>query len=82
VSGGGRRRAGQRYEIRIAGQLGELLLSAFPGMLGKPRGEDTILSGVLADQAALWEVLTQIEVLGLELVEVRRVHWPDNGASH
>jgi hypothetical protein len=78
VSRGGPR----RYEIRVAGRLGELVLSAFPGMLGKPRDGDTVLSGVLADQAALWEVLAQIEALGLELIEVHRVNWPDNGANH
>jgi hypothetical protein len=31
-----------------------------------------VLSGALADQAALYGVLTQIEALGLELLEVRR----------
>jgi hypothetical protein len=31
------------------------------------------LSGVLADQAALYGVLAQIEALGLELIEVRRL---------
>jgi hypothetical protein len=31
---------------------------------------------VLADQAALYGVLAQIEELGLELVEVRRPHLP------
>jgi hypothetical protein len=34
---------------------------------------DTILSGVFADQAALYGVLAQLESLGLELIEVRRL---------
>jgi hypothetical protein len=32
------------------------------------------LAGALADQAALYGVLAQIEPLGLELIEVRRTH--------
>jgi hypothetical protein len=31
-----------------------------------------VLAGALADQAALYGVLAQIEALGLELLEVRR----------
>jgi superfamily II DNA or RNA helicase len=37
------------------------------------RGGDTLLSGDLPDQAALYGVLHQIEALGLELLEVRRL---------
>jgi hypothetical protein len=75
------RRCGQRYEICVGGRLGGLALSAFPGMQARARGGDTVLSGVLADQAALYGVLAQMEALGLELIEVRRLHRPDNGAS-
>ena len=32
-----------------------------------------MLVGVLADQAALYGVLAEIEALGLELIEVRRI---------
>ena len=35
-------------------------------------GGETVLAGTLPDQAALYGVLTQIEALGLELIEVRR----------
>ena len=34
---------------------------------------DTLLTGVLADQAALYGVLAEVEALGLELIEVRRL---------
>jgi hypothetical protein len=47
--------------------------SAFPALRAELRGEDTVLTGVLLDQAALYGVLTQIESLGLELLEVRRL---------
>jgi hypothetical protein len=49
-----------------------MIRSAFPDLQAHVQGGDTILSGVFADQAALYGVLTQIEALGLELIEVRR----------
>ena len=62
----------RRYEIRVRGHLSERLLVAFPGLHGEARGADTVLSGDLPDQAALYGVLAQIEAVGLELLEVRR----------
>ena len=38
-----------------------------------PYGYQTVLTGTLADQAALYGVLAEIEALGLELLEVRRL---------
>jgi hypothetical protein len=63
----------QRYEISVRAHLGKTMLSAFPALDAHTRGEDTVLTGTLPDQAALYGVLAQIEALGLELVEVRRV---------
>jgi hypothetical protein len=60
------------YQIRVRGQLGKTMRAAFPALRAQTQGEDTLLTGALADQAALHGVLTQIEALGLELVEVRR----------
>jgi len=65
--------AAQRYEICVRGHLGETILSAFPALEPHRRDRDTVLSGVLADQAALYGVLAEIEALGLELVAVRRL---------
>ena len=62
-----------RYEIRVGGRLGDMIRSAFPELRARAQDGDTILSGVFADQAALYGVLTQIETLGLELIEVRRL---------
>jgi len=61
-----------RCEIRVRGVLSETLLSAFPGLDAEVEGGDTVLSGCLPDRSALHGVLTQIEALGLELLEVRR----------
>jgi len=64
---------GQRYQIRVRGQLGQTIRSAFPALRARAEGGDTVLTGVLADQAALYGVLAEAEALGLELIEVRRL---------
>jgi hypothetical protein len=63
----------RRYEIWVRGHLGETMRSAFPGLRAQWRGADTVLTGALPDQAALHGVLAEIEALGLELLEVRRL---------
>lgn len=60
------------YEIRVRGQLGGMLLGAFPDLHAQAHGTETVLTGSLADQAALYGLLAQMEALGLELLEVRR----------
>jgi hypothetical protein len=64
------------YQIRIRGRLGQTMRRAFPAVHAETHGEDTLLAGALADQAALFGVLARIEALGLELVEVRRCESP------
>jgi hypothetical protein len=67
---------GQRlrlYSLRIRGHLGETCLAAFPEMVSQRCGNDSVLTGVLPDQSALFGVLAQIEALGLDLIEVRRL---------
>ena len=51
----------------------QTLRSAFPALRARAHGDDTVLTGVLADQAALYGVLAEAEALGLELLEVRRL---------
>jgi hypothetical protein len=60
------------YQIRIRGQLGRTMRTAFPALDIQAEGEETVLTGALTDQAALYGVLHQIEALGLELLEVHR----------
>jgi hypothetical protein len=67
------RQPSPRYEFRVRGRLGEMMLGAFPGLQEETEGEDTLLRGLLPDQAALHGVLAEIEALGLELLEVRRL---------
>ena len=61
------------YTIRIRGRLGVTALSAFPTMVAELNDSDTVLTGVLEDQSAMFGVLAQIEALGLELLELRQV---------
>jgi hypothetical protein len=60
------------YMIRINGHLGATALSAFPAMVSRRQGVDTVLTGLL-DRSALYGVLAEIEALGLDLLEVRRL---------
>ena len=62
-----------RYRIRVRGRLGQTIRSAFPALQAQASGRDTVLTGPLPDRAALYGVLAQIEALGLELLEVRRL---------
>ena len=61
-----------RYMIRINGHLGATVLSAFPAMAPRRHGAHTVLIGLL-DQSALYGVLAEIEALGLDLLEIRKL---------
>jgi epsilon-lactone hydrolase len=66
---------GSRYEIRIKGRLSQSLASEFErlhlAVVDQP--VETVLGGSFEDQSALYGMLRQMEGLGLELMEVRRV---------
>ena len=62
-----------RYQITVRGHLGETMRAAFPALQVRTDGGDTRLTGPVPDQAALYGVLAEIEALGLELLEVRRL---------
>ena len=62
-----------RYRICVRGRLGETICSAFPALQAQASGGDTVLTGPLPDRAALYGVLAEIEALGLELLELRRL---------
>ena len=61
------------YEIRVEGHISDSWSSWFEGMaIRHEESGETVLSGPLADEAALHGVLAKIRDLGLPLVEVRR----------
>ena len=65
-------RAEPIYEIRIAGQLDEATVTAFAGLDVTSRDQVTVITGQF-DQAALHGLLEKIRLLGLDLVEARRI---------
>ena len=71
-----RRPTENHYQIWVGGHLGEMMRLAFPTLGAEAQRGNTILSGLFADQAALYGVLAQLEALGLELIEVRRLPPP------
>jgi hypothetical protein len=60
------------YMIRIHAHLGATVLSAFPALTPRRHGADTVLTGLL-DCSALYGVLAEIEALGLDLLELRKL---------
>ncbi|WP_248959951.1 hypothetical protein [Sphaerisporangium perillae] len=61
-----------QYTIRVAGRLGATALSAFPpSLIAEHRPDHTVLTGLL-DRSALYGVLSQMEMLGLDLIELTR----------
>ena len=67
---------GGSYEIRVKGRLSDSLAAAFEGMRASVEPVETVLHGPVQDQAALYGLLHQIQALGLELVEIRRLPDP------
>ena len=65
-------RAEPTYEIRIAGQLDEATVTAFAGLDVTSQEQVTVITGQF-DQAALHGLLEKIRLLGLDLVEARRI---------
>jgi len=62
------------YKIRIKGQLSLSWLESFEGMqLTHTRRGDTLIAGILADQAALHGLLARIRDLNLTLISVIQV---------
>jgi hypothetical protein len=60
------------YEIRIAGQFDEACAAAFAGLDVAFNDQETVITGDF-DQAALHGLLERIRLLGLDLVEARRL---------
>ena len=58
------------YQIRITGQLGPGWADWFEGLTVTLDGGDTLISGPIADQAALHGLLKRVRDLGMALVSV------------
>jgi hypothetical protein len=65
--------APEHYEIRVEGVLGQRWTTWFEDLQISSEDTETVISGPLADQAALHGVLVKIGDLGMHLISVRRV---------
>jgi hypothetical protein len=66
------------YEIRIKGQLCYECTDWFEGMtIMLEEGGDTVLSGPVADQAALHGLLKRVRDLGMPLISVVQVSFKE-----
>jgi hypothetical protein len=64
----------QVYQIRIKGRLGQQWMDWFDGLTIAPDEHgDTLLTGPVADQAALHGLLKKVRDLGLPLLSVNPV---------
>jgi hypothetical protein len=62
------------YRIRLKGQLGPQWAEWFDGLtVTNDACGDTVLSGPIADQAALFGLLRRVRDIGLPLLSVSRV---------
>jgi hypothetical protein len=62
------------YQIRVKGHLGHPWTDWFEGMtITLEEGGDTLLTGPVADQAALHGLLRKVRDLGLPLISAVRV---------
>ncbi len=61
------------YEIRVEGNLNERWSEWFGGLTICVEGDETILTGVLPDQAALFGLLRRIYDMNVSLISVIRV---------
>jgi hypothetical protein len=63
-----------RYEIRLTGHLDARWAARFDGLtVGHESAGTTVLSGPIADQAALHGVIQRVRDLGLPLISVTQV---------
>jgi hypothetical protein len=62
------------YQIRVSGHLGREWSGWFEGLTVTPQDNgDTLLTGPVADQAALHGLLKQVRDLGLPLLSITHV---------
>ena len=62
-----------RYEIRVKGVLDGRWAAWFEDLQVTSDGQETLISGPVADQAALHGLLAKVRDLGLFLISVRHL---------
>ena len=61
------------YEFRIKDRLSHELTATFAPLQTEAEVVQTVLVGPITDRAQLHGVIARIEMLGLELIEIRRL---------
>jgi hypothetical protein len=61
------------YEIRVKGRLSQTVTGVFEDFTASVKPAETTLRGHVRDQSELHGLLEQIQALGLELIEVKRL---------
>ena len=69
------------FEIRVAGPVSEQVLADLHDAHIVRRGVETVLQGPVKDQAALVGVINWLQMLGVELREVRQIAATSEGAG-
>ncbi len=64
---------GINCEIRVSGLVPDADLQEFEDMTVTVEPAETVLRGQLPDQAALYGMLHRIQLLGVSLIELRRL---------
>jgi hypothetical protein len=62
------------YEIRVAGVLPPEVLLDFDRLTASVEPVETVVHGQIQDQAALHGLLARLATLGVQVIEVRRLH--------
>jgi hypothetical protein len=73
--------ASSYYEIRVTGVLPPEALADFDRLTASVEPVETLLHGPIEDQAALHGLLARLEVFGVQVIEVRRLHEKDPSAG-
>jgi hypothetical protein len=68
--------AEQRYEFRVSGRLSVGAREAFVGMELFEVPAETMISGDIADDGGVQDVLALIQSMGLQVVSLRRASTP------
>jgi hypothetical protein len=64
------------YEIRVTGILPPEALLDFERLNASVEPVETVLHGPLQDQAALHGLLVRLHAFGVQVLDVRRLHYP------
>jgi hypothetical protein len=73
----------QQIEIRVKGQINQQWSEWFGGLdVSHPEPGDTILSGLVADQAALYGIIARLRDLGLSMCSLRSQEVMENGQKN